>query len=88
MDVVRALFLINTMAICNFLDMLDSSWYCNDTVGQIDAVTIFFKVVSLVLSMYSLNYLAGSISATLWHRCHCKDVDWLAQVLHPSTGTR
>jgi len=78
------------MAMGDFLGMLDISWYCNDSVGQIDAVIIFFKVVSRVLAMYSLNYLAGSnrISATLWHRCHCKDVDWLGQVLHPSTGTR
>ena len=60
MDAVRALFLINRMAMRDFLGMLDISWYCNDSVGQIDAVIIFFKVVSLVLAMYSLNYLAGS----------------------------
>ena len=60
MDVVRALFLNNRMAMGDFLGMLDISWYCNDSVGQIDAVIIFFKVVSRVLAMYSLNYLAGS----------------------------
>ena len=33
MDVVRAPFLINRMAMRDFLGMLDISWYCNDSVG-------------------------------------------------------